>query len=202
MTSHTTAPMTGTAFSHPATAAGYRRIVLRRRLWLAGFICAPIILVWVGQQGLVPDTVIPLYGVTLLVCPLLVLITVLALAHAPRIARILQSYPWHAYPCTYPPAAQRRAFAVAITVAPGQEFRLQTTPYRHNLQHKHDPHPGVIWFAGDPHSGGVVSPVGGHAPLRVAATALWERDPQLPPADAVAERAGLAKDGRYVRRWF
>ncbi|MFE6127359.1 hypothetical protein ACFQ6Q_03650 [Streptomyces sp. NPDC056437] len=195
-------PTTAPAFEHPPTAVGYRRLMLRRRMWLAAFLCLLAVLVWIAAELSLPDRAIPLFIVVLLLCPVLVLASAAALLCTPRTARILQSYVWQEYPCSYPPRGQRRDFVVVVTVAPGHEVTLHTTPYRHNLQHKRDPHPGVIWFAGDPHSGGVVSPVGGHAPLRVASTALWDRDPQLPPADAVAERAGLARDGRYVRRWF
>ncbi len=104
-------------------------------------------------------------------------------------------------PASYPQVGQRN-FAVALVAESGQEVRLQTTPYRHHLQSMRDPHPDTIWFAGDPYVGGVVSAVGGDRPVRVTATTLWDRDPQLPQADARAEQAGLARDGRYIRRWF
>ncbi|MGW0699747.1 hypothetical protein ACWD0A_10535 [Streptomyces sp. NPDC002867] len=80
---------------------------------------------------------------------------------------------------------------------------LHTTPFRCDLKHKHNAYPDRIWFAGDPACGGVLSPVGGHFPVRAVNPALWEEpSADVQAADARAEAAGLARDGRYLRRWF
>ncbi|MFF3459071.1 hypothetical protein ACFYXH_33100 [Streptomyces sp. NPDC002730] len=139
----------------------------------------------------------------MLISPVTALISALALIHTPRTARILQSYPWRAYQCSYPPRGQRQDFLISVSVAPDQELLLHTSPYRCNLQYKRNEHPDTIWFAGDPSCGGVVSPAGGHYPVRAVRTGLWQGRPlELPAADALAESAGLAKEGRYLRRWF
>ncbi|MET7619359.1 hypothetical protein [Streptomyces sp. NPDC005408] len=188
---------------YPPTAAAYRRLVRRRQLWFVGFLSAPLVLVGVGIHQSLPDWGIPLFAVALLASPVTVAVSALALIHSPRTARVLRSYPWRAYPCMYPPRGQRRDFLIAVMIAPGQELVLHTSPYRCDLQHKQNEHPDVIWFAGDPACGGVLSPAGGHYPARAMRAALWDsRPPELPPADALAEQAGLAKDGRYLRRWF
>lgn len=195
-------PGTPTAFDHRPTVDAYRRVVRRRRLWVAFFLGAPVALVWCGAHLTVPESAVPLFAVTLLTSPLLVVASTLALLHTPRMARVLRSYAWAAYPCQYSPGGRQRVGVIAVMFAPGHEVLLRTTPYRCDVRAKRNSHPDVIWFAGDPHAGGVVSPVGGRYPVRVANSALWARDPQPPPADALAERAGLAKNGRYLRHWF
>ncbi|WP_324983801.1 hypothetical protein [Streptomyces sp.] len=181
----------------------YRKLVRRRRLWFAGFLSVPLLLIAVGIHQTMPNWSIPLVAVALLASPVTLAISALALIHTPRTARILRSYPWRAYPCRYPPRGQRRDFFIIVTIAPAQELVLHTSPYRCDLQHRQNQHPDVIWFAGDPVCGGVLSPAGGHYPARAMCAALSDNRPrELPPADALAERAGLAKDGRYLRRWF
>ncbi|MGI5404079.1 hypothetical protein ACQEVG_32425 [Streptomyces sp. CA-135486] len=203
MTPPPAVPTAETAFSHPPTVAAYRGLVRRRQLWLAGFVVASGTIIVGGEELPVADRAIPLFATMLLTAPVLVLMAALALIYTPRTARILRTYPWRAYPCRYPPRGQRRDFVMAVTVAPGREVLLHSTPYRCSLEHKRNTHPDTIWFAGDPEGGGVASPVGGHYPVRVVPTAMRDgQRPPLPPADALAESAGLAKDGRYLRYWF
>ncbi|MFD3544344.1 hypothetical protein ACFWUW_01770 [Streptomyces sp. NPDC058655] len=69
-------------------------------------------------------------------------------------------------------------------------FRI--IPFPIALAERENDHPGRIWFAGDPRFGGVVSPVGGHYPVRVV--------PDKVPVegwgggdDALALRVGLMR---------
>ncbi|MGW1979654.1 hypothetical protein [Streptomyces sp. NPDC001889] len=173
-----------------------------RRLGVAAALGVPAALIWAAELTAFPDEAIPLLAVALLASPFPLLVSVLALIHTPRTARVLQCYAWRSYPCRYPQGSQRRSFAIAVTVAPGEEILLRTTPYRRGLGRRRSDRLDTIWFAGDPAAGGVLSPVGGARPVRALRTALWESGAQVPPADAQAERAGLAREGRFVRRWF
>ncbi|MET9800499.1 hypothetical protein [Streptomyces sp. NPDC006368] len=77
---------------------------------------------------------------------------------------------------------------------------LRITPFSVELARKQNPQPGMIWFAGDPRFGGVVSPVGGHFPVRVVPEELGGNVPDGgPEEDVLAERADLVKGGK-VRR--
>ncbi|MFI6283936.1 hypothetical protein ACIBCM_04100 [Streptomyces sp. NPDC051018] len=75
---------------------------------------------------------------------------------------------------------------------------LRITWYSGDLARKRNPAPQTIWFAGDPRYGGVVSPVGGHFPVRVVPEAPAQTVPGCGTheADALAEQAGLLRDGR------
>ncbi|MFD7445182.1 hypothetical protein [Streptomyces sp. NPDC059909] len=140
---------------------------------------------WVALTFLIALTAIPFLG--------------MGVVGAPGVARILQSYPWRAYPCAYVPNS--RDHLITITLAPDQELVIHPVPYRCDLSSEQNPHPDIIWFAGDPACGGVASPAGGHYPQRVIRPS--HSGPELPPADERAERAeraGLAKGGRYLRR--
>ncbi|MGW2559303.1 hypothetical protein ACWCXB_08670 [Streptomyces sp. NPDC001514] len=158
----------------------------------------PVVLVAASVTLLEPDDAIPLVGTTLLVSLPTIPFVGLGVLGAPRIARILRCYPWRAVPCRYIP--EGRNFVMALAIAPDQELLLHPTPYSCDLRRKQNPHPDIIWFAGDPACGGVASPTGGHYPQRVIRPS--HSGAELPPADERAERAGLARNGRYLRRWL
>ncbi|MEU5974551.1 hypothetical protein [Streptomyces sp. NPDC047315] len=207
MTDFTAAPEMS-ALAHQPTAAAYRKLRRRRVHWLVGSAGLPVAVVSLATLATDPNTALPLLIAVVFIAPVPVLLAASALTLTPRTARILASYTWQCYPCQYALPHQSRQYAVAIEVAPGQYEHLQTVPYRRSLRARRDPQSGAIWFAGDPHAGGVISPVGGQQAIRVVNTRLWEPGAPRSTSDVdvdaivVAERAGLAKQGRYVRRWF
>lgn len=187
-------PMHKTAYEHSSTAGGYRRLVRRRLMWLGVFVIIPAALVTVALTILDVDQAIPLVASAVLVSLPAIPFAGLGVLGAPRIARILRCYPWRAYPCSYVPRDRDNVLMLAL--APDRELEMNPTPYACDLQRKQNDHPDVIWFAGDPACGGVASPAGGHYPQRVV-TKRPQRDAPRPVPDAVAERAGLARKGRY-----
>ncbi|MFE7773571.1 hypothetical protein ACFU5O_06685 [Streptomyces sp. NPDC057445] len=192
-------PMCKAAFEHPATTKAYRRLVRRRGGWCAASIIGPALLTTACISLQKTEVAISWVAITLLVSLPVIPFLAMGLLGAPRMARILQCYPWRAYPCRYVPRS--RDYVLVLTIAPNHEVAIYTVPYRCDLRHKQNGHVEVIWFAGDPTCGGVASPAGGHFPQRVV-TKPPNRDEPQPSPDDVAERAGLAKNGRYLRPWF
>ncbi|MFF8958433.1 hypothetical protein [Streptomyces sp. NPDC014894] len=121
----------------------------------------------------------------------------LALRRTRRMARILTCYPWQAYSCAYPHRTVESPKAVVIMFSEEYTPVLRIALHSGDLSRKQNPAPTQIWFAGDPRYGGVISPVGGHFPVRVVPERLGERVPAgSPEADALAERAELVRGGR------
>ncbi|MFD7910781.1 hypothetical protein ACFV30_08625 [Streptomyces sp. NPDC059752] len=152
------------AWDHPPTVVGYKRLAVRRFKWVLSLGGPPL-------AALVCVGVIPYAGeafalMIILVTPYLPWVIV-AYFRRRRVAAVLQAYPWREFPCRH----QRRVNGSPATVAvPFREdftamFRI--IPFPVPLATLEDDHPDRIWFAGDPRFGGVVSPVGGHYPVRV-----------------------------------
>ncbi|MDJ0382678.1 hypothetical protein [Streptomyces sp. G-G2] len=133
----------------------------------------------------------------LLICMVTVpLLSIVFLAYLRRlrVAIVLRSYPWQEYTCSYPPRPATSPTIVSIPFSASFEPSYRVTPFPVDLARKQNAHPDRIWFAGDPRFGGVVSPVGGHYPVRVV--------PARVPAggwgggdDALARRVGLMRRG-------
>ncbi|WP_405677596.1 hypothetical protein OG239_34380 [Streptomyces sp. NBC_00868] len=84
-----------------------------------------------------------------------------------RVAAILQAYPWREWPCLHPPRATGSPATIAIPFREDFTATFRIIPFPVALAELDHVHPDRIWFAGDPRFGGVVSPVGGHYPVRV-----------------------------------
>lgn len=188
--------MAKTALEHPATASGYRRLVRRRVLGFVSTLVLPTIAITACLTLLDGDDAIGTTVLCFLIGVTAALVTGLALPSMPRTGRILRCYPWQAYPCRY--IERSRDHLIVMQLGPDDQAVVHPAPFRCDLQRKHNDQPTVIWFAGDPRCGGVASPVGGHYPQRVITK---DSPPPSAVAPPVAERAGLARRGRYLRRW-
>ncbi|MFD7263610.1 hypothetical protein [Streptomyces sp. NPDC059874] len=106
--------------------------------------------------------------ITMLVAPFLPLM-VIAYFRRRRIAAVLQAYPWREWQCLHP--IRPPGSPVTITIPFREDFTatFRIIPLPVELSARDNGHPDRIWFAGDPRFGGVVSPVGGHYPVRVVA---------------------------------
>ncbi|GGZ33689.1 hypothetical protein GCM10010387_29850 [Streptomyces inusitatus] len=192
-------PPLSSALRHPATAEGHRRLVARRTSWLIAVVLLGAGAGWCATVQ--TPSQLPGFLVILAVCyPPCLFVTGLALRRTRRMARILALYPWQAYPCTYPRRSVESPKAIVIEFSEAYTPVLRLALHSGDLAKKQNPSPDLIWFAGDPRYGGVISPVGGHFPVRVV--------PEPPgggapgggtAADVLAERAELVKGGR-VRR--
>ncbi|WP_031074283.1 magnesium transporter [Streptomyces sp. NRRL S-118] len=185
-----------TAWEHPPTEAGYRRLVRRRTLAFLSTLVLPALAIALSTRFLDGDDAIGLTVMSFIGGLVTALFLGLALPGVARTGRILRCYGWRAYPCTYVPRS--REDLMVISFGPGADVVMFPAPFRCDLRAKRNDHPAYIWFAGDPRCGGVVSPVGGHYPQRVLTK---ESPPAAAVAPPVAERAGLARRGRYLRRW-
>ncbi|MFI1646892.1 hypothetical protein ACH4XT_08100 [Streptomyces avidinii] len=152
------------AWDHPPTVVGYKRLAVRRFNWVLSLGGPP--LTALACTGLVPYAGVAFALMIILVTPYLPWV-IIAYYRRRRVAAVLQAYPWQEWPCRH----QRRLNGSPATVAiPFREdftamFRI--LPFPVPLATLEDDHPDRIWFAGDPRFGGVVSPVGGHYPVRV-----------------------------------
>ncbi|MFJ4859633.1 MULTISPECIES: hypothetical protein [unclassified Streptomyces] len=152
------------AWDHPPTVVGYKRLALRRLGWVLSLGGPPVAaLVCIG---LVPHAGLAFALMTMLAAPMFPWV-VIAYFRRRRVAAVLQAYPWRELPCRH----QRRPPGSPATVAIpfGEDFTalFRIIPLPVPLATLEDGHPDRIWFAGDPRFGGVVSPVGGHYPVRV-----------------------------------
>ncbi|MFI1395564.1 hypothetical protein [Streptomyces sp. NPDC020681] len=189
-------PLAKAALDHPSTSVGHRRLVVKRRLWLIAMLLMGVALTY-AAASLPPADRVGFIVLSVIFYPLIMFVTCLALHRTKRVATILRTYPWRAYPCGYPRRSLESPRAVVIRFSEDHAPVLRTTQYSGHLQNKQNPHPDMIWFAGDPRFGGVVSPVGGHFPVRVVPESMGDAlPPGTPEDDALAERAGLVTGGR------
>ncbi|MFD4143572.1 hypothetical protein [Streptomyces sp. NPDC058572] len=189
-------PLSKTAFDHPPTALGHRRLVLKRRIWSGGMLAFGA--AW-SYMGVVtpPSDIASLIIASVLFYPLTLGVTLLALRRTRRNAAILKTYPWRAYPCEYPHRSLESPKVIRIRFTDDHAPVLRFTPFSVNLKEKQNPRPDMIWFAGDIRYGGEVSPVGGHFPVRVVPDAPREAVPDgTPEEDELAERADLVRGGK------
>lgn len=196
MTPQSALPLTKAALDHPPTAAGHRHLVLKRRAWLGGVLLLGAGCAYMATAG-PPSRVAGFIILSILFYPLILGVTVLALRRTRRNAAILKTYPWRAYPCDYPHRSLESPKVIRIRFTDDHTPILRFTPFSVNLKEKQNPQPDMVWFAGDIRYGGVVSPVGGHFPVRVVPDAPREAVPDGTPAeDELAERADLVRAGK------
>ncbi|MER5871659.1 hypothetical protein [Streptomyces sp. NPDC002044] len=154
--------LTKVAWDHRPTAVGYRRLAFRRAVWLGSLASACIIAVAGMRLGLVVFAPL-LVAVVVLLVPFLPVVAI-AYWRRQRIASVLQAYPWRELPCTHDP---RRPSVIRIRFSADFAPTFRMFPFPVQLTDGERGSHGPIWFAGDPRFGGVVSPVGGHYPVRV-----------------------------------
>ncbi|MEV6401106.1 hypothetical protein AB0M39_41100 [Streptomyces sp. NPDC051907] len=189
-------PAAKAAFDHPPTADGHRRLVVRRRIWLIAVLSVGAGSVYLcATQPL--SEMIGFILLNVLFFPIALGVTFLALLRTRRVASVLKAYPWQAYPCEHPRRSLESPKVIVIRFSEEHRPVLRLTPFSAHLAQKQNPQPDLIWFAGDPRYGGVVSPVGGHYPVRAVPESMGDAvPPGSPEGNALAERADLVKDGR------
>lgn len=156
--------LTKAAWDHPPTAVGYRRLVVRRLGWVLSLGGPP--LVALACINRVPHAGIAFALITLLVAPYLPWV-IIAYIRRHRVKAVLRSYPWGEWPCRHPLRPPGSPATIAIPFREDFTATLRILPFPIALAQLENDHPDRIWFAGDPRFGGVVSPVGGHYPVRV-----------------------------------
>ncbi|WP_405997462.1 hypothetical protein [Streptomyces sp. NBC_00829] len=186
-------PLGKAAFDHRPTALGHQHLVIKRWCWLTlalGLAVASLYLI--ASQPL--SEAIGFILICLLFHPVMMCATFLALRRTSRVAAILKTYAWRAFPCEYPRRTGESPKVILINFADGHMPVFRFTPFSVSLAQKRNPQPDMIWFAGDPRYGGVVSPVGGHFPVRVVPESMGDAVPEGTPEDnTLAERAELIK---------
>ncbi|MCP3818341.1 hypothetical protein NLX86_09495 [Streptomyces sp. A3M-1-3] len=197
----TPVPVVAAALDHPPTLMGHRRLVRRRQLELLAVICVPVSALVAALRYPASDWLISIAAVTGVLAVTVAPLAAIGLASTTRSRRILRHYPWRAFTCTLlEPLGEGHELHIALRSDQGREVRLQPIPFRCNVLRHAKGHPDTIWFAGDLECGGVVSPVGGHYPVRViryprnTALSLLGTD-----SGALTEKAGLARNGKYRR---
>ncbi|MFJ7589740.1 hypothetical protein ACIQZO_20630 [Streptomyces sp. NPDC097617] len=156
--------LTKSAWDHPPTVVGYKRLALRRLGWVLSLGGPP--LAALACTGFVPYAGMTLALMIILVTPYLPWVIV-AYFRRRRVAAVLQTYPWREWPCQHPRRPPGSPRTVAIPFREDFTAMFRIIPFPVPLATLEDNHPDRIWFAGDPRFGGVVSPVGGHYPVRV-----------------------------------
>ncbi|MEV8531884.1 hypothetical protein [Streptomyces sp. NPDC051211] len=187
-----TLPLTKVAWDHPPTVTGYANLVFRRTVWLIGTAASGLIAGTIMSFGKVMAALLASLYVVMLVVAILPVVAI-AFFRRHRVAEVLQAYPWREFPCRYPARAAGSPTTVVITVEAGFSPTFRVIPFPVPLAETQNPHPGRIWFAGDPRFGGVVSPVGGHYPVRVVPHAPPGREWGAPEDDLLARRVGLVR---------
>ncbi|WP_455360244.1 hypothetical protein [Streptomyces sp. SYSU K21746] len=190
-------PLIKAAMDHPPTARGFEHLVRKRRAWLSVVLALIVATALLGLLRPSANTLVGMACTGLFLHVPALAATIVALVRTQRIAQILRSYPWQAYGCHYPRRPSTSPTVVEIRFREDYAPLLRVTPFPVLLQQKQNAHPDLIWFAGDPRYGGVISPVGGHFPVRVV--------PESVPAqgwvgsaedDVLAEQAGLVTGGK------
>ncbi len=153
--------MTKVAWDHPPTRVGYQRLAFRRAAWLMGLAVPALVAGTCLGLSLMPQALLAFSSALILVVPFLPVVAV-AFYRRQRIASVLQAYPWRelSYECD-----PQKPSLLAIAFVDTPTFRM--FPYPIQLAVGEADGHTQIWFAGDPRFGGVVSPVGGHYPVRV-----------------------------------
>ncbi|MFD3678902.1 hypothetical protein [Streptomyces sp. NPDC058613] len=186
-----TIQLTKVAWDHPPTAAGYKRLVLRRAVGLIG-LALPLMLTTACLWFDVMRQVAFIFAMSMIGFISWVPWMAIAYWRRHRVAAVLQAYPWCELPCLHPPRATGSPATIAIPFREDFAPTFRIVPFPIALAERENDHPDRIWFAGDPRFGGVVSPVGGHYPVRVVPD-------KVPPEgwsggdDGLALRVGLMR---------
>ncbi|WP_374776718.1 hypothetical protein OG756_32140 [Streptomyces sp. NBC_01310] len=152
------------AWDHPLTRVGYKRLVNRRLGWVLALGGPPMIALACINR--VPHAAAWFAIITMLAAPLFPWV-VIAYIRRNRVAAVLQAYPWREWPCRHPRYVTGSPATVVIPFGDDFTATFRIIPLPVALTELENDHPDRIWFAGDPRFGGVVSPVGGHYPVRV-----------------------------------
>ncbi|WP_328787830.1 MULTISPECIES: hypothetical protein [unclassified Streptomyces] len=156
--------LTKAAWDHPPTVAGFKRLAARRLGWVLSLGGPPLIAL--ACIGFVPHAGLAFSLMTILAAPLFPWVIV-AYFRRRRVAAVLKSYPWREWPCQHPRRPPGSPATIAIPFREDFTAMFRIIPLPVPLETTENGHPDRIWFAGDPRFGGVVSPVGGHYPVRV-----------------------------------
>ncbi|MDX6758370.1 hypothetical protein SIN09_02635 [Streptomyces sp. F8] len=156
--------LTKAAWDHPPTVVGFKRLVLRRLGWVFSLGGPPLIAL--ACIGHVPHAGTAFALTTMLAAPLLPWVAI-AYVRRHRVKAVLRSYPWREWPCRHPVRPPGSPATIVIVFREDLTATLRILPFPIALAQLENDHPDRIWFAGDPRFGGVVSPVGGHYPVRV-----------------------------------
>ncbi|MFD5414183.1 hypothetical protein [Streptomyces nojiriensis] len=156
--------LTKAAWDHPPTVVGYKRLVIRRIGWVLSLGGPP--LTALALIDLVPHAGLAFALMTILAAPLFPWV-VIAYFRRRRVAAVLQAYPWREWPCRHPRRPNGSPATIAIPFRGDFTAMFRILPFPIELATTQNDYPDRIWFAGDPRFGGVVSPVGGHYPVRV-----------------------------------
>uniref|UniRef100_A0AAU2K0B1 Uncharacterized protein n=1 Tax=Streptomyces sp. NBC_00049 TaxID=2903617 RepID=A0AAU2K0B1_9ACTN len=156
--------LTKVAWDHSPTTVGYKRLVRRRTGWVLSLGGPPLIAL--ACFDLVPHARTGFAMITILVAPFLPWV-VIAYFRRRRVAAVLQAYPWREWPCRHPVRPPGSPQTIVIPFQEDFTATFRIIPFPVDLTQVENDHPDRIWFAGDPRFGGVVSPVGGHYPVRV-----------------------------------
>ncbi|MFE2168684.1 hypothetical protein ACFXB3_27065 [Streptomyces sp. NPDC059447] len=160
------ASFTKVAWDHPPTVAGYRRLAMRRLGWVLCLGGPPLLAL--ACFDVVPHARTGFWLITMLVAPFLPWLAI-AYFRRLRVAAVLRAYPWQEWPCLHPTRPPGSPATIAIPFREDFTAMFRIIPLPVELADLGSDHPDRIWFAGDPRFGGVVSPVGGHYPVRVVA---------------------------------
>ncbi|MFE2928123.1 hypothetical protein [Streptomyces goshikiensis] len=179
-----TPPLVKAAWDHPPTALGFKRLVIRRSFSLVGLGALLVVTLAGAMLELIPHGALIFICLAATTLPFLPVLLV-AYVRRHRVAAILRAYPWCEVSGHHPP---RTPSIIAIRVAEDCAPTFRMFPFPIQVTDSEN----LIWFAGDPRFGGVVSPVGGHRPVRVVldkgAGREWGGGD-----DALALRVGLVR---------
>ncbi|WP_411104476.1 hypothetical protein [Streptomyces sp. cmx-4-9] len=154
------------AWDNPSTVVGYEKLVLRRARSIAGLggplvVAASCLFIEPLRQA---AFALILFSVGFIPW---VPWAAVAFGRRHRVKAVLRAYPWQEFPCRYPPRPNGSPATIVIPFNENVTSVLRMVPFPVALAERENDHPDRIWFAGDPRFGGVVSPVGGHYPVRV-----------------------------------
>ncbi|WP_329377237.1 hypothetical protein OG625_06605 [Streptomyces sp. NBC_01351] len=156
------------AWDHLPTVTGYKRLSVRRGVCLCSFsalFLLTLMCVIFGNRSLAMAA----FFMIVFIFPVCLPWVAIAFIRRLRVKAILRSYPWREWPCQHPRYVSGSPATIAIPFREEFTALFRIIPFPIDLTAQANDHPDRIWFAGDPRFGGVVSPVGGHYPVRVVA---------------------------------
>ncbi|MFG2878892.1 hypothetical protein ACGFYU_28475 [Streptomyces sp. NPDC048337] len=178
------------AWDHPPTAAAYKRLALRRTVWLGAMLAPAVIAGVCTWSGLLLQARGVLTSAAILTIPFLPLV-VFAQMFRRRVATVLQAYPWRELQGRHVPQSPS-LIAVRFTDECTATFRM--FPFPIQLTTAQDDDGPRLWFAGDPRYGGVASTMGGQNLVRLlpdnTPRGAWT---EADGDDGLARRAGLVR---------
>lgn len=116
------------------------------------------------------------------------------LVSAARARHVLRTHPWRAYGCSFGPTGEHQYGGLVVELDDGHSVVVVPAGLPTEINTAHDRQAGRVWLAGDPLTGGVASPVGGHRPVRVVRRRARERDLGVHSPDVRADMPRRADD--------